>query len=139
MAEDLYLLPRRTFGTSVYTPALTDIMRVFVVSRTLALIGLTFYTLGLGFGPIFTAPLSEGHGRKVVYLVSSPIFMLFTLGAGFSKIFASVCVCRSFAGFFGSPALAVGAGTNADLFPPDKRAVTTSLFLMALFAGPALG
>jgi MFS family permease len=114
-------------------------MRDFQVSRSIALLGLTLYTLGLGFGPIFTAPLSEGHGRKVVYLVSSPIFMLFTLGAGFSRTFASVCVCRFFAGFFGSPALAVGAGTNADLFQPHQRAVATSLFLMAPFAGPALG
>jgi MFS family permease len=132
-------MPRRTFGTSVYTPALTDIKCDFDVSSTLALIGLTLYTLGLGFGSIFTAPLSEGHGREVVYTVSSPILMLFILDAGFSKTFASACVCRFFAGFFGSPARAVGAGTNADLFPPDKRALTTSLFLMELFAGLGLG
>lgn len=128
-----------TFGTSIYTPALADIMQHFQISRTIALLGLTTYTLGIGFGPMLTAPLSEGHGRKVVYLVSSPIFMLFTLGAGFSKSFAAFCVCRFFAGFAGSPALAVGAGTNADLFPPRQRAVATSMFLMAPFAGPSLG
>jgi len=114
-------------------------MHHFQISRTVAILGLTFYTLGLSFGPIFTAPLSEGHGRKIVYLISSPIFMLFTLGTGLSKSFASVCVCRFFAGFFGSPALAVGAGTNVDLFLPHQRAMTTGLFLMAPFAGPALG
>lgn len=114
-------------------------MRDFDVSRTTALVGLTMYTLGLGSGPVFTAPLSEGHGRKIVYIVSSPIFMLFTLGAGFSNSFASLCVCRFFAGFAGSPALAVGGGTNADLFLPHQRAVTTSLFLIAPFAGPSLG
>ncbi|PZD31927.1 MFS-1 domain containing protein [Pyrenophora tritici-repentis] len=128
-----------TFGTSVYSPSIANITHHFQISRTVAILGLTLYTLGLDFGPIFTAPLSEGHARKIVYLISSPIFMLFTLGAGFSKSFASVCVCRFFAGFFGSPALAVGAGTNADLFPSYRRAVTTSLFLMAPFVGPALG
>lgn len=128
-----------TFGTSVYTPALPDIMRDFNVSRTLALLGLTVYTIGLALGPILTAPLSERYGRKIIYMVHSPIFMLFTLGAGFSKNFASLCVCRLLAGASGSPGLAVGAGTNADLFPPHQRAVTTSLFLMAPFAGPALG
>jgi MFS family permease len=133
------LTPHSTFGTSVYTPALADVMRDFHVSRTVAILGLAVYTFGLGVGPVFTAPLSEGHGRRLVYLVSSPIFMLFTLGAGFSKSFASMCVCRFFAGFSGSPALAVGAGSNADLFPPRQRAVATSLFLMAPFAGPALG
>jgi MFS family permease len=66
------------------------------------------YTLGLAFGPVISAPLSERFGRKLVYLLSAPIFMLFTLGAGFSKTFGSLLVCRLFAGLTGSPALAVG-------------------------------
>lgn len=129
----------RTFGTSVYTPALADIMADFNVSRTAALVGITVYTLGLGFGPIMSAPLSENYGRKIVYLISSPIFILFTLGAGFSESFASLIVCRFFAGLTGSPALAVGAGSNADVFPPHQRAKITAVFLMAPFAGPSLG
>ncbi|KAH8711800.1 major facilitator superfamily domain-containing protein [Phaeosphaeriaceae sp. PMI808] len=128
-----------TFGTSVYTPSVSLISHEFDVSRTTALVGLTVFTLGLAFGPLATAPLSEGHGRKIIYLVSTPIFMLFTLGAGFSKSFASLVVCRFFSGLSGSASLAVGAGSNADLFPPRQRAVATSLFLAAPFAGPAIG
>jgi MFS family permease len=114
-------------------------MQSFHISRTAALIGLTVYTLGLAFGPVFSAPLSEKYGRKIVYIVSSPIFMLFTLGAGFSQSFASLVVCRFFAGLTGSPALAVGAGTMADVFLPRQRAVVSSLFLAAPFMGPSLG
>lgn len=33
----------------------------------------------------------------------------------------------------------LGAGTTADLFIPVKRAKVTTLFIMAPFAGPALG
>ncbi|KAJ4384828.1 hypothetical protein N0V86_000431 [Didymella sp. IMI 355093] len=128
-----------TFGTSVYTPALADITDDFNVSRTAALVGITVYTLGLGFGPIMSAPLSEKHGRKIVYLLSSPVFMLFTLGAGFSKSFTGLIVCRFFAGLTGSPALAVGAGSSADLFPPHQRAKITAVFLVAPFMGPSLG
>jgi MFS family permease len=139
MTKSVYLPGYSTFGTSVYTPALIDIMNDFNVSRTAALIGISVYTLGLAFGPILSAPLSEKYGRKIVYLLSSPIFMLFTLGAGFSKTFASLIVCRFFAGFMGSPALAVGAGSTADLFPAHQRAKITAVFLMAPFAGPSLG
>lgn len=128
-----------TFGTSVYSPAVSSLSSDLHTSRTVSLLGLTLYTLGIGFGPVITAPLSEGHGRRIVYLVSSPIFMLFTLGAGFSKSFAAVAVCRFFAGICGSPALAVGSGTNADVFEPRLRAKATSMFLVAPFAGPALG
>lgn len=128
-----------SFGTSVYTPALPDVMERYDVSRTIGLLGLSFYTLGLGLGPILTAPLSEGHGRKPVYLISSPLFMLFTLGAGFAKSFATVCVCRFLAAFCGSPPLAVGAGTSVDMFPPQQRAVATALFVTSPFLGPSLG
>ncbi|KAF2020118.1 MFS general substrate transporter [Aaosphaeria arxii CBS 175.79] len=128
-----------TFGTSVYSPAVFDIMKDFDVSRTAALTGLTVYTLGLGFGPVLSAPISELHGRKIVYLISSPICMLFTLGAGFSKSFASFIVCRFFAGLTGSPALAVGAGSSVDVVAPQHRAVASSFFIMAPFFGPSIG
>jgi MFS family permease len=114
-------------------------MRTFEISRTVALLGLTSFTLGIGLGPMATAPLSEFYGRRIIYLVSSPVFMLFTLGAGFSMSFPGLVICRFFAGLAGSPALAVGAGTNADLFLPRQRAIATSMFLAAPFAGPALG
>ncbi|KAF2737472.1 MFS general substrate transporter [Polyplosphaeria fusca] len=128
-----------TFGTSVYTPALPDIMKEFNVSRTAALTGLTVYVLGLAFGPVLSAPLSETHGRRIVYLTSIPLFMLFILGAGFSQSFASLVICRFFAGLLGAPTLAVGGGTGADIWPPHNRAAITSIFLAAPFLGPSLG
>jgi MFS family permease len=128
-----------TFGSSVYTPAYPEAAKQFGVSNTAALLGVSLYVVGLAFGPILAAPVSETYGRLVVYRVSLPISMLFTLGAGFSQSFASFLVCRFFAGTFGSPVLAVGAGTNADLFPPKARAAATSCFLLAPFMGPALG
>lgn len=128
-----------TFGSSVYTPANEEIAKHFNVTPTVALLGVTLYVIGLGFGPMLSAPASETFGRLIVYRVSLPISLLFTLGAGFSKTFYSLLICRFFAGFAGSPVLAVGAGTNADLFPPKYRAIATSSFLLAPFLGPSLG
>lgn len=65
--------------------------------------------------------------------------MLFTLGVGCSQTFAGVLACRFFAGLFGGPVLAVGAGSLADLYPAHKRAVSQAGFLVAPFLGPALG
>lgn len=128
-----------TVGSSLYTPGVPGVMEQFGVSETVALLGLSLYVLGLAFGPVLAAPLSESLGRRAVYLISLPLAALFTLGAGFSQNFASLVICRFFAAFFGSPTLAVGAGTNADIWPPVDRAVATVLFLLAPFAGPALG
>lgn len=128
-----------TLGSSIYTPGYPDVEKRFNVSSTVALLPLSLYVLGLAFGPVLAAPISETLGRRVVYLVSSPIAALFTLGAGFSNTFASLAITRFFAGFFGSPVLAVGAGTNVDLWAPVHRAVATSAFLLAPFLGPAIG
>ena len=128
-----------TFGSSVYTPGYPEVMKEFHVSSTVALLGLSLYVLGLAFGPVIAAPISETLGRQAVYRVSLPLGALFTLGAGFSQNFASFAICRFFAGTFGSPVLAVGGGSNADLWPPVHRAVATVFFLLAPFLGPALG
>ena len=116
-----------TFGSSVYSPGVNAVSERFHVSVTVSLLGLSLYVLGLGFGPILAAPLSETFGRRVVYLVSLPISSFFVLGAGFSQNFASLIICRFLAGFFGAPTLAVGAGTNADLWPPVVRAVPSGM------------
>lgn len=88
---------------------------------------------------MIAAPLSETLGRRAVYFSCLPIFGLLTIGAGFSKTFASLVVCRFFAGVFGSPPLSVGAGTNADMYPPAQRGLVTCFFIVAPFLGPVLG
>lgn len=88
---------------------------------------------------MIAAPLSETFGRRAVYLLCLPIFGLFIIGSGVSKTFASLVICRFFAGVFGAPPMSIGAGTIADLYPPAKRGVSTGFFILAPFLGPALG
>ncbi|OAL34858.1 hypothetical protein AYO20_05818 [Fonsecaea nubica] len=128
-----------TFGSSVYTPSVPEVARHFGVSTTAAIVPLTVYVIGLGFGPVLSAPLSETYGRRAVYLSFFPPSLLMSLGAGFSKSYASLVVCRLLAGLLGSGCLAVGAGTNSDLFSHLHRAVASAVFLLAPFLGPALG
>ncbi|KAI9828949.1 MAG: hypothetical protein M1819_006448 [Sarea resinae] len=128
-----------TFATSVYTPGITSVMARFHVSETVGLFGLCFYTLGLGCGPIIAAPLSETYGRSIVYRVSLPIFALFILGSGLAQNCTTLVVCRFMAGVFGGPALSVGGGTIADIWPRSLRAPATNFYALAPFLGPAIG
>jgi MFS family permease len=114
-------------------------MKEFHVSQTASLLGVTLYVLGLAFGPVISAPISETFGRLIIYRVSLLVSMFFTLGVGFSHSFGSLLVCRFLAGFTGSSILAVGGGSNADLWPPKVRANATLCFLVAPFLGTALG
>lgn len=102
-----------TAGSSLISPATPDMAAHFQVSRTVAILPLTLYVLGLGFGPVLAAPISETFGRNVVYRATSPIFILFLAGSGLIKSFGSLLVCRLLAGLVGGPVLAVGAGSSA--------------------------
>ncbi|KAH7351261.1 MFS multidrug transporter-like protein [Rhexocercosporidium sp. MPI-PUGE-AT-0058] len=128
-----------TLGSSIYAPAFPTIMEKWNVSSTVALLPLTLYVLALGFGPILAAPLSETYGRHVVYLSSAPLGALFTMGAGFSQNIQTLCILRFFSGLAFSPALAIGAGSIADVNKPEHRAVPSALYILSPFLGPALG
>jgi len=84
---------------------------------------------------MISAPISETMGRMGTYRVAVPISALFSLACGFAPDFTSLCILRFFAGIFGSACLAVCAGTSADLFHPQDRAVAGTFLLYFPFLG----
>jgi MFS family permease len=55
-----------TLAASICSPAYDAISVEFGVSPAVALLPLSFYNLGIAFGPIVSSPLSETFGRKAV-------------------------------------------------------------------------
>lgn len=53
-----------SWGSSVYSAAVTPVSEVFGVSSIVAILGLTLYICGFATGPLAFAPLSELYGRK---------------------------------------------------------------------------
>lgn len=53
-----------TAGSSLITPSTPEIAEHFGVSRVVAILPLTLYVIGLGFGPVIAAPISETYGRE---------------------------------------------------------------------------
>ena len=78
----------------IYAPGHEQVKKEFNVSTTVALLPLSAYSLGLAFGPMISSPFSESFGRKLVYLVTLPLYNIFMLGAGFSQNIASLFICR---------------------------------------------
>lgn len=82
------------------------------------------------FGPMIGAPISETFGRKAIYLLSIPISILFTMATGLSQNIETVLICRFLSGSFGAPAVAVGAGTIADIW--DRMEVASPPYALLL-------
>ncbi|KAL6895351.1 major facilitator superfamily domain-containing protein [Trichoderma longibrachiatum] len=127
-----------TYMSSAYAPGAKATGHDLHVSETVSLLGISLFCLGLAFGPVIGAPLSESAGRLIVYRLGLPVCILFLIGAATSNNIGGVVVCRFFAGVFGSPALSVGGGTMADMWPPARRGPATALFVMAPFMGPCI-
>lgn len=128
-----------TLGSSIYVDAVPEMELKWGISQTLGLAGLTFYLVGLAFGPAIAAPLSELFGRKIVYCSSLPVSMLFIMGVGLSKHIREVLVLRFFAGLTSSGALAIAGGTISDVWRPHEIGVAMTLFCLAPLAGPVIG
>lgn len=131
--------PLSSVATSIISPSIFEIMDEFEVSRTVAILTISLYVLALGFGPVIGGPLSETIGRHPVYLVSTALGGLFTLGAGFTHSFAGLCVLRFLSGMSWGPLLAVGAGTVIETYPVQTRGPPMALFILTPFLGPGLG
>nr|XP_036579807.1 major facilitator superfamily transporter [Colletotrichum truncatum]KAF6787487.1 major facilitator superfamily transporter [Colletotrichum truncatum] len=126
-------------GTSIISPARSQLMEEFGVTSTQAILPLSMYVFALGMGPVVGGPLSETLGRHPVYLGCLPLGGLFTLGAGFCRNFAGICVLRFLAGFCLSPSLAIGTGTINETYKPSQRAFPSTIYILMPFLGPGLG
>ncbi|KAF2096822.1 MFS general substrate transporter [Rhizodiscina lignyota] len=128
-----------TFAASIYASGHEDVAAEFHISSTLALLPLSFYNLGMAFGPMIASPMSETFGRKAVYLTTTPLFALFILGSGFSQNLASLIICRFFAGLFGAPGVSIASATIADTTPPHKRGQPLAAYYSIPYIGSLFG
>ncbi|AQZ15846.1 hypothetical protein BZL39_J00110 [Zygosaccharomyces parabailii] len=127
------------FNSTTTSPSIPHLMKYFHVSEEKALLGTTLYVLGLAFGPMFFAPLSEMYGRKIAVFGSLFISMLFTLGSAGCKDYASFLVTRFFAGFFGGSPVVSSGGVLADIWPITVRSIALVFYAMFVTCGVNVG
>lgn len=88
------------------------------MDREVAILGLSIYTLGIGIGPLVSAPLSEIIGRRPIYLGTLVLLLAFEAGASAAQNIETLLVLRFLAGVGGSGSVAIGAGSLSDLWDP---------------------
>ncbi len=103
--------------SAIYTPSTQGVMEQFQVSSLKASLGLSIYVLGYGVGPLLFSPLSEipRIGRNPVYIITMFLFVILSIPVAFVDNFAGLIVLRFLQGFFGSPCLASGGASMADM------------------------
>jgi MFS family permease len=76
----------------------------------------------LGVAPLVWRPLSERYGRRPIFLISLIGSLVCNIGCACSPTYATMGLCRALAGFFISPAAALGSATVTETFFKRERA-----------------
>ncbi|GAA5910653.1 hypothetical protein JCM6882_001050 [Rhodosporidiobolus microsporus] len=128
-------------GSAVYTSSVPGLMAEFGVGQVTAISGLTLFVAAYGIGPMILAPMQElpSLGRNPVYLVGLALFVIFQIPEILAKNMGTVLVFRFLSGFVGSPALATGGASMADIFPPQHLAVAIGAWAIGAVCGPIAG
>lgn len=139
----IFLALVSTLGAAIYSAGIYGVTQDFGVSEELAILPLSLYSVGLAIGPMVGAPLCETLGRKVVFLTATPIFALFTLGAGFSNSIVPLTICRFFAGLFAAPAVGNASAAIIDYTAGRYRSITMAFYYsipqLGAVCGPLIG
>ncbi|TGO11847.1 hypothetical protein BTUL_0100g00250 [Botrytis tulipae] len=138
----LYTAFAATFGNSTYTGGMPGVVTSFGISKTMATIPISCYSAGLGIGALFSTAFSEVFGRRIVYRVTAPLALIFTLLGGCATNFATIAIARTLAGLFASPCLTVGGGIISDVWniSLEKTGTTfAALFVLFVVGGTQTG
>lgn len=116
------------YSTS-YTSGIPGMMKTFEIeSKTLVVLGITTYLLGLAIGSIILAPLSEMYGRRPVYLIAVFAFVVLVIPCGLAQDLPSILVVRFFGAIAGSAMISNAPGTVSDIVSDDYRALAFSVW-----------
>lgn len=81
----------------------------------------TIATVSAGVAPLIYAPISNAYGRRLVYLVGTPIGIAANVGCAVCKSWAPFLVARACVGIGSSVGMGIGAAVVADLYFAHQR------------------
>lgn len=125
---------------NIYIPLLPLYEKVFKSSSTTTNGTVSVFMFTFGVAPLFWASLADKSGRRVLYLISLPFFIVSTLLlAAIPPRIVALYILRVVQAFGASSLVSVGAGTIADTVEPKHRAKSISYFLLGPQLGPIVG
>lgn len=128
-------------ASAIYTPGIHEIQQAFNVSYIVAILPLTLFVFGYGFGPMIFSPFSEipECGRMPIYIVSLFISVILHIPLALSKNIAGFCILRFLTGFFASPCLSIGPAAVCDTLSVAYGPIGIGLWSIAAVSGPSFG
>lgn len=106
---------------SIFAPSVVQVSQEFHVdNQLLQTVVVSIFVLGLAFGPLLAAPLSEMYSQWICYTVFNILYTVFTVACAVSTNMSMLIVFRFVAGATGSAPLTISGGSIMDLFPMER-------------------
>jgi multidrug resistance protein len=128
-----------TCASSIYTSTYAQLESEFHVYQIVATLGLSLFVFGLGLGPMLAAPLSEFYGRRIIYIISLALFVVWLIPCAVAQNIQTMLVARFINGFIGASFLSVAGGTVGDMFDRKHLSAPMMVFTASPFLGPEVG
>ena len=129
----------RIMVSTIMAPALTTIANELHMSSAEAVMALSIYLLATAFGPLVIGPLSEVYGRSRVLHASNVWFLIWNVVCGFATTKEVLIASRFLAGFGASSIYALAGGVLTDVWRPEQRGRSLSMYLLIPLLGAAVG
>ncbi|KAI0525396.1 major facilitator superfamily domain-containing protein [Xylaria bambusicola] len=129
----------RILVSTIMAPALPTIAKELNMSSTESALSLSIYLLATAFGPLFIGPLSEIYGRQVILHASNIWFLAWNIACGFANTKELLIASRFLAGFGASAIYSLAGGVLNDLWRPQERGRSLSVYLLIPLLGAAVG
>jgi multidrug resistance protein len=110
-----------------------------IENKTLVVLGITTYLIGLALGSIVLAPLSEMYGRRPVYLIAILAFVVLIIPCALANTLAQILVVRFFGAIAGSAMISNAPGTVSDIVSEEYRTLAFSIWSIGPMNGPVIG
>ncbi|KAK9369740.1 major facilitator superfamily domain-containing protein [Lipomyces kononenkoae] len=127
------------FASSIYSPTVDDISALYHVSNEVAVLGVSLFLIGVGFGPMIFAPISEMYGRKIGVILPFFLSGLFAIGVATADNLQTVLIMRFFEGLFGGAPVSNSGGVLGDVWRPEARGVALVCYAYVVAGGPTIG
>ena len=150
-AENFYVILTLTFlntlASTVVAPGVPSIMHEFGIDNVLSTFVISIFVLGQTAGPLLLAPLSDSHGRLLVYHLSNLSFVIWNVACALAPNATALLFFRLLAGCAAAGPLAIGRSSVEDMF---LVSVTSNFFFtqrkrrlvllsIASMLGPCIG
>ncbi|KAG2104397.1 MFS general substrate transporter [Suillus discolor] len=126
-------------AANIQNPANAQIEQQLHASSGDISLSLSLFILVQGNFPIIWSAIGEIKGRKLVYLLSTALFMIGSAIVAVSRTIGLVIGMRMVQASGSSAVFAMGAATLADIYEPHQRGTMMGVYYSAPLLGPSLG